>query len=243
MVYIRYLIPFSNVGVSGNGEAAKRFTEQLVSTVPNLSIYDVTVDRVGAYDAVLRITDTDYCYCRVDASTYPGYINFRFGIGPSVSNGTDSGNVQISSSDKFMEVVAADSLTFFVFAGNGVMFSGHLVSAVDGSDIEVYGFGGGTIRHPVSDSAYDNMSASIPPLGSAQLTVMAYGEYYLGEGVCYGNTEETAKAPWLHEGHGPYYIGGNPSPSRGVYKDALGNAFFSIGSNNYAWRIATAQSQ
>lgn len=232
MAYTRYLIPFSTTGGLSVSNAVKRFVQDLVATVPNLSIYDEPDNNT----TILRLTNTDYCYMKV-AAISSSYMRLYWGIGPTVANGSDDGNTQVTATVKYTEVVVSDHLMFFCKARSTSFYFGRLTSALDSSEIDVYGWGS-VIRNAVSDSTYADLSFSVPTLGSAQLAALEYGEYYLGEGTCYGNIQTNAKAPWLHLGHGPYYLGGNPSPSTGVYRDSAGNAFYYMGSNNVAWRIA-----
>ena len=243
MSYTRYTFLVSTAGGVSAGAAVKNFVHSLIATVPNLSLYDEPTDTDNTYEAIIRITNTDYCYMNVylRPSSSSRYLKLSWGTGSTVQNGSNDGDSLVNTTGLTVEVVNSDGVLIFRKGSKLPFWFGHITSAVDQSSHEFYGWsnssGSPTVRHPVSDSAAEQFSFTIPAIGSNQASALDSGEYYLGEGVLYGNTANTIKAPYLINGNGPYFMNGNPEPSIGVYDDHRGNAFYHCGYNNFAMRL------
>ena len=182
----------------------------MAATVPGLSIESVTTDTASAYSAVLAISGCSYVKLRIRNSNSTLYLDIGNNFSGSQNTDFYSATFSISSSGSTIHIFVSGKIIFIVASTAQVFMVGRLTSIVDGSEIEIYSNGnltsGTTNRIALSATTNISYSATLLTLSNSQKSALPSSTYFLAETFISPNSIQTLKAPYVNNGHGPYYI-------------------------------------
>lgn len=232
MAYTEYV--FSKQASSAYGTATKELTEDIVATVPGLSISTINSDTEAAYSADIAISGCSNVAIRIYNSSTSIFIRVGANLDGSanVSYYTQSQTVNTGFTTRFC---LSAGMTFI--RHGGVLVIGRLAATLDDSEIEIFGSGSaGNLRQGTGNKTYSTMTVVAPSISTQQAATLPANTIFLGEGIVAPDNAYAVSGPYLLNGHGPYGLRASATMPAGVII-SNGREYFYLSAATLAWRI------